>query len=229
MDTLIQDLRYTLRQLAQRPGFAAVAVVTLALGIGATTAIFSVVNAVLLRQMPYPSADRLTVLWGARGAQRPLLIPIADFNDVRARNHSFVDLGIVRVQSVNLTGGEAPDRLIGSFVTASSLELLGARTAAGRLFTESETAIGTGQQVAVLSHGVWQGRFGADPGIVGRTVILNGRPHVVIGVMAGDFHDAFAPTDVWLPITSAPNPAWFARGNANVWGIGLLKPGVSLA
>src|SRR5262247_3591687 len=145
MDTLLLDLKYAARQLASRPGFTAVAVLTLALGIGATTAIFSVADAVLLRPLPYPDAARLTVLWGARGTQRPLLFPIPDFVDWRARNHSFVDMGIVRSQSVNLTGTDKPDRLIGSFISASTLRLLGARTVLGRLFTEQETAIGAGQ------------------------------------------------------------------------------------
>ncbi|HKE91854.1 MAG TPA: ABC transporter permease [Gemmatimonadales bacterium] len=229
MDTLLQDLKYAARQLASRPGFTAVAVLTLALGIGATTAIFSVADAVLLRPLPYPDAARLTVLWGARGTQRPLLFPIPDFVDWRARNHSFVDMGIVRSQSVNLTGTDKPDRLIGSFISASTLRLLGARTVLGRLFTEQETAIGAGQQVAVISYGAWQGRFGGAPDIVGRSVSLNGRPHVVIGVTAQQFQDAFGPIEVWLPITSAPNPAWFQRGQPNVWAVALLKPDVTLA
>ena len=229
MDTLLQDLRYAIRQLAARPGFTAVAVLTLALGIGATTAIFSVADAVLLRPLPYPDAERLAVIWGARGAQRPLLFPITDFVDWRARNHSFVGMGIARVQSVNLTGTDAPDRLIGSFVTASTLRLFGAHMAVGRSFTEQETAIGAGQQVAVLAYGVWQSRFGGAPDMVGRSVTLNGRPHVVIGVTASGFQDAFGPVDVWLPITSAPNPTWFQRGQPNIWAVALLKPGVTLA
>jgi putative ABC transport system permease protein len=229
MDALLQDLKYTLRQLVSRPGFTVVAVVTLALGIGATTAIFSVADAVLLRPLPYPDAQRLTVVWGARGTQRPLLIPITDFVDLRARNHSFVDMGIARVQSVNLTGTDAPDRLIGSFVTASTLRLFGARMVLGRSFTEQETAIGAGQPVAVLSYAIWQSRFGGAPDIVGRTVVLNGRPHVVIGVTAPEYQDAFGPVDVWLPITSAPNPNWFQRGQPNVWAVALLKPGITLA
>src|SRR5512144_2922782 len=144
MEALMQDIRYALRQLAVRPGFAAVVVLTLALGFGVNTAIFSVVNAVLLRPLPYPAADRLTVVWGARNGQSPLLISVADFLDYRARNKTFEDLGLVRTQSVNLTGTDQPDRLVGSFVTASTLPMLGARTVMGRLFTAQETAQGTG-------------------------------------------------------------------------------------
>jgi len=229
MDTLLQDLRFAIRQLLKRRGFTAVIVLTLALGIGANTAIFSVVNAVLLRPLPYPAAERLAVIWGARGEQYPLLFSIADFNDYRTRNHTFEDLGLVRSQSVNLTGTDQPDRLVGSFITASTLEVLGAHTALGRLFTVQETAEGTGQPVAVLSYSAWQSRFGGDRGVLGRAITLNGRPHVVIGVTTADFQDAFGPTEVWLPITSAPNPTWFTRGQNNVWAIGRLKPGVSLA
>ena len=226
---LLQDIRYALRQLGRRPGFGAVVALTLALGIGANTAIFSVVDAVLLRPLPYPAAERLAVIWGARNGQYPLLISVADFLDYRARNRTFEDLGLVRSQSVNLTGTDRPDRLIGSFVSAGTLPILGGRAAFGRLFTPQETAQGTGQQVTVLSYAAWQSRFGGDRGILGRSIVLNGRPHVVIGVTTADFRDAFGPTDVWLPITSAPNPTWFARGQTNVWAIGRLKPGVSLA
>jgi putative ABC transport system permease protein len=228
MDTLQQDIRYALRQLARNPAFTVVAVLTLALGIGANTALFSVIDAVLLRSLPYPAARRLVVLWGTRGDQQQTLVSIPDVLEWRARNHSFEDVGIVRQQSVNLTGAEAPDRLSGEFVTASTLELLGARTALGRLFTTPETAVGAGQPVAVISWAMWRDRFGGDRHILGRTITLNGRPHVVIGVTAQTFRDPFAPVDVWLPITSAPNPTWFTRENPNVWAIARLKPGVPL-
>ncbi|HZF12788.1 MAG TPA: ABC transporter permease [Thermoanaerobaculia bacterium] len=225
---LRQDLRYTLRQMAEAPAFTAVAVLTLALAIGANTAIFSVVNAVLLRPLPYPHSDRLVVLWGARGEQQQFLLSVPDFADWRSQNHTFDDMGIVRTQSVNLTGTGSPDRLIGSFVTASTLDLFGARTARGRLFSPAETAVGTGQPVAVLSDATWRNRFGADPRIVGRTLVLNGRPHVVIGVTARDFRDPYGPAEVWLPITSAPAPSWLTREDPEVWAIGRLKPGVSV-
>jgi putative ABC transport system permease protein len=227
MDTLLHDLRFALRTLAKRPGFTLVVVLTLMLGIGATTALFSVVNAVLLRPLPYPAADRLVVLWARRGAETGRLIAIPDVLEWRARNHTLEDIGIARTQSVNLTGIDTPDRLIGNFVTASTLRLLGAHAAVGRLFTPEETALGSAQRVAVLSDGVWKTRFGRDPHIIGRSLVLNGRPHVVIGVMAPEFRDAFGPNDVWLPITSAPDSAWFTRADPEVWAIGRLRPGVS--
>ena len=229
MDPLIQDLRYAVRTLLRSPGFSLVAVLTLALGIGANTAIFSAVSAVLLRPLPYADADRLAVLWGSRGEAKQTLISIPAFHDWQARNHTFDAMGIVRSQSVNLTGTDAPDRLIGNFVTASTLQILGAHPALGRLFTPQETAQGTGQPVAVLSNAAWKTRFGGDATMVGRTLILNGQPHVVIGVTDSSFSDPFGPTDVWLPITSAPNPSWFTRAVQNIWAIGRMKPGVTAA
>jgi putative ABC transport system permease protein len=226
---LTQDLRYAARTLMKSPGFTLVAVLTLGLGIGATTAIFSVVSAVLLRPLPYPDAGRIALIWGTRGDQPQTLLSIPAFHDWEARNRSFAAMGIARMQSVNLTGTAEPDRLVGNFVTAPTLGILGARPALGRLFTPPETAEGTGQPVAVLSYAAWRTRFGGDPGIVGGTLVLNGRPHVVIGVTDSGFVDTFGPVDVWLPITSAPNRAWFTRADPNVWGVGRLKPGVTLA
>ena len=227
MDTLLQDLRYTLRTLTRRPAFTAIVVVTLMLGIGANTAIFSVVNAVLLRPLPYPHAEQLVVLWGTRPAEARLLVSIADIGDWRTRNHTLADIGLDRNQSVNLTGGGEPDRLVGSFITANTLTILGAHASRGRLFTAAETEVGKGQPVAVISDATWRGRFGSDSGIVGRTLVLNGRPHVVIGVLSSDFADPFGGSEVWLPITSAPNAAWFARGNGTAWGVARMKPGVT--
>ncbi|HEY5219085.1 MAG TPA: ABC transporter permease, partial [Gemmatimonadaceae bacterium] len=227
MDTIVQDLRYAFRTLAKRPGFTVVAVLTLMLGIGANTAIFSVVNAVLLRPLPYPATDRLAVLWGSNAQQQQLLFSVPDFEEWRARNHSFDDMGIERTQSVNLTGIDKPDRLIGDFVDSHTLRILGARTAMGRLFTDPETMIGAGQQVALISHAVWASRFGSDPHMLGRTLTLNGRPFVVVGVLAADFQDPYSGVEVYLPITSPPNPRWLTRDNPNVWAIGRMKPGVT--
>ncbi|HXY32355.1 MAG TPA: ABC transporter permease [Gemmatimonadaceae bacterium] len=230
MDTLLQDLRYAARSLGKRPMFVAIAVLTLTLGIGANTAIFSVVDAVLLRPLPFPGAQRLTTLWGQHNGEKQLdLFPIKDFEDIQARNHTFEEMGLARSQSVNLTGTEAPDRLIGEFTTASTFRLFGARAAIGRLFTDEETAEGTGQRVAVISYAVWKNRFGGDPSVVGRTLTLDGRPHVVIGVTDSAFNDPFGSAlEVWLPITSAPQANWFERGNGTIWGFGRLKPGVTL-
>jgi putative ABC transport system permease protein len=226
---LRQDVRLALRQLRNAPAFTAVAVLTLVLAIGANTAIFSAVSAVLLRPLPYPAADRLTLVWQGFGDSRRTLLTYPDLIEYRARNRTLEDIGIARTQSVNLTGGERPDRMVGCFVTANTLRLLGARAERGRLFSDVETSVGTGARVAVLSHAAWSARYGSDPRIVGRTLTLNGLPHVVIGVTTADYQDPFGPPEVWLPVTSAPNPDWLTRANASWWGLARLRPDVTPA
>src|SRR5207237_6989589 len=161
MDALRQDIRYALRTLLRHPAFALVACVTLALGIGANTAIFSVVDAVLLRPLPWPDSDRLVVVYGARGDQRTGGVAYLDYRDWREQSKSFAELGVIRGQSVNLTGGDTPDRVIGSFITASTFRLLGAAPLQGRLFTNSETEVATKEPVAVINESVWRTRFGS--------------------------------------------------------------------
>ena len=229
--TLSQDLRFTFRSLRRRPGFVAVAVLTLALGIGANTAIFSVVHAVLLSSLPYPEPDRLVAIWGSRGNERQILTAYTDIEDWRVQSRSFSGIGVIRGQSVNLTGGDTPDRVGGEFITAEAFTVLGLRAGRGRLFTPEETRPGTDAAVAVVSDAMWRGRLGSDPSVIGRTLVLNGRPSVVIGVLArGEVSPFGAVTDVWLPITGIPSgPSNFERGQRNVWGVGRLRPGVSVA
>ncbi len=227
VETLLQDIRFAGRTFVRRPGFTAVALLTLCLGIGANSAIFTLVNAVLIRPLPFVHPEQLVVIWGMSGGQRQLL-SIPDVEGMRTRARVFQEIGLMRTQSVNLTGTEQPDRLIGSFVTAETLHLLGARPALGRLFTPDETAPGRGQPVAVLSYGTWKTRFGGRPDVLGRTLLLNGRPHQVIGVTAAGLLDSYQ-SDVWIPITSAPNPAWFTRPGTTVWALGRLKPGFTPA
>nr|MBA3497402.1 ABC transporter permease [Gemmatimonadales bacterium] len=226
---LRQDIAHALRQLRRAPAFTTVALLTLVLAIGANTAIFSAVRAVLLRPLPYPHADRLAVLWARAPGEDRILISFPDLEEWRARNRTFEEIGVVRTQSVNVTGTGRPDRLLGSFVTANTLRLLGVRAAHGRLFSDAETHRGTGQRVAVLSHAAWTSRYGADPAVVGRTLALNGLPTVVIGVSGVGFQGPFGPTEVWLPVTSPPNTNWFERDNPTWWGVGRLKPGVTHA
>ena len=142
---LRQDVTLALRQLRRAPAFTAVALLTLVLAIAANTAIYSAVSAVLLRPLPYPDAGRLVVLWASVGDQDQNLVSFPDLQEWRARNRTFVDIGVVRTQSVNYTGADRPDRMVGSFVTANTLRLLGAHAAAGRLFSDDETAGGTGR------------------------------------------------------------------------------------
>lgn len=226
VDALLQDIRFAIRGFIRRPAFTAVALGTLMLGIGANTAIFTLVNALLLRPLPYAHPEQLVSIWGTSDVQKQLLMSLPDVVDLRQRNHTFSDIGVVRTISVNLTGSDRPDRVIGSFVTASTLKLLGAKTAAGRLFTDDETALGAGQQVVVLSYAAWRARFGGRGDVLGKTMILNGRPHVVIGVTAADYLDPFE-AELWLPVTSAPTREWFDRSDASVWAVGRLRPGLA--
>ena len=165
MDILFQDLRFALRSLMRRPGFTAVAAVTLALGIGANTAIFSIVDAVLIRALPYDNPNQLAFIWGSQGTQKGQGVSYADYVDWRARNHTFVEMGALRAQSVNLTGGDAPDRLIGSFVSASLFRALGTKMSQGRPFADAETEIATKTPVAIVQYEAWRSRFGADPAL----------------------------------------------------------------
>lgn len=228
MEVFSQDVRYALRALVRQPGFAIVASLTLALGIGATTSIFSVVEAVVLRPLPWPDADRLVMVYGTRGDNRGGGVVYLDYLDWREQSRSFEEMGILRGQSINLTGVEQPDRLIGSFVTASTLRLFGASTLQGRLFTDAETAVATRQPLAVISDATWRTRFGARPDMIGATVTLNGMPMTVIGIMRPDLQTVFGTPDVWLPLGYYPNRGDLdTRGRAGVMVVAKLKPGVT--
>ena len=228
MDMLLQDLRFALRALVRRPGFALVAVLTLALGIGANTAIFSVVSAVLLRPLPWPDADRLVMVYSARGSNHQLGVAYLDYLDWRRQSTSFAELGVIRGQSINLTGGDTPERIIGTFSTASTLRLLGASAAQGRLFNETETEVATRQPVAVISDAIWRSRFGAAADMVGRTLVLNGQPFTVVGILRPDFEGVLGTPDVWLPIGYYPNKGDLElRGQGGVLALGRLKAGVT--
>jgi hypothetical protein len=228
---MTQDFRYAVRTLRRTPAFTLAAVITLALGIGANTAIFSVVNAVLLSPLPYPDPDRLVAIWGARGDSRQLLTAYTDVEDWRTQSHSFDQMGVVRGMSVNLTGGETPDRLGGEFVTSQTFAVFGTEPARGRVFADQETRPGSEAAVTVLSDRMWRTRLGSDPAVIGRTLLLNGRPYTVIGVMPQGFQSPFgAVTDLWLPVTAIPSgKVNFERGVRNVFAVGRMKPGISLA
>ena len=229
MDALRQDLRFALRTLRGRPAFTLIAVLTLALGIGATTAIFSVVNAVLLRPLPWPNADRIMVIWGTRGPVTQNGVVYRDYLDWRAQSRSFDALAVMRGQSVNLTGGDQPDRVTGSFVTANMFSLLGATPAQGRFFTEQETEVGTKQPVAIITDDCWRTRFGGRPDMIGRTLVLNGVPFTVIGIARPDIVAPLGTPDVWMPIGYYPNAGDLElRGRPGVLVVGRLKQGVSV-
>ena len=234
MDAFVLDLRQALRSLAGRPGFSAVAVLTVALGVGANAAIFTLVNAALLRSLPFPDADRLAVVWAQKTEGGILTVSWPEYEDWRAQSRSFEALGAWRGQSVNLTGTGEPDRLVGSFVSGSFFEVLRARPQLGRFFRADESDPGKAAPVAVLSHLTWERRFGRDPAILGRVLVLNGQPHTVIGVAAPELGpgravlDAyFLATEVWLPAAYFPNKGGFERGQDEFIVVGRLAPSVS--
>jgi putative ABC transport system permease protein len=235
MDTLAQDVRYAVRALAQRPGFTIVAVLTIALGVGANTAIFSVVNAVLLRPLPYPDADRLVMVWTTTGSGNNAAA-WPEYVDWRAQSHSFEEMAVWRGQSVSLTGGAEPERVAGAFISASFFDVVGARPQLGRTFRPEETDPATTAPVAVISHGLWTRRFGADPGILGRTLVLNGQPRTVVGVLGPEFEPGRAPfngwfmgTEAWQPVADFPNAKGLERGQTELLVAARLRSGVTVA
>src|SRR5262245_17036707 len=183
IETLVQDLRYGARLLRKNPGFTLIAVVTLALGIGANTAIFSVVHALTLRPLPYHEPDRLALMSReGRNAIRRMAISYPSFNDWRERAQSFEGMASSRNQSFNLTGVERAARLRGQMVTWNFFQLLGIQPQLGRLFVSEDDRYGA-PRTAILSHGMWLEKFGGDAGIIGRELALDGDPYEVIGVL----------------------------------------------
>ncbi len=231
MDILFQDLRFAARGLLRRPAFTVVAAATIALGIGANAAIFSVVDAVLIRPLPYVQPDQLTLVWGTQGTQSNQGVVYADYIDWHRLNHTFADLGAFRGQSVNLTGSDTPDRLVGAFVSSSFLRVINARLDRGRLFSDVETDVATKAPVAIVSHETWATRFGSDPALLGKPITLNGTTFTIIGITSPNMPvPLFAPPpDVMLPIGYYPNAHGLDRGTRGISVVGRLKPGISVA
>lgn len=228
METFVQDVRYAWRTLWQSRAFAVAAVAALALGIGANTAIFSVLNTVLLRPLPYPDPERLVMLLNVSPQGSGPAASPTKFNFWRAERDVLQDVSAYRFSVVNLTEGE-PEQLASAHVSADFFRLLGAPVAVGRTFTAAEDLPGGGR-VAVLSQGFWTRRFGSDPGAVGRTMLLNGEAYEVIGVLGAFDTEAIAgssrPPDVWLPFQIDPNSVM--QGHFFLTA-GRLRPGVQLA
>jgi predicted permease len=228
MTTLIQDLRYGLRMLAKNPGFTAVALLTLALGIGANTAIFSVVNGVLLRPLPYPEPGRLMLVYERSREFGHLSVAYPNFLDWRRENHSFTDIAAFRGDDFNFTGSGQPEHLGGEFVSASLLPVLGVNPMLGRNFLPQEDRQGAGG-VVILTYGLWKSRFGADPNILGKTMTLNGRNYKVIGVLPSEFRFR-GQAELYVPLAQGPSVELNDREThpgLNV--VGRLKPDVTMA
>jgi putative ABC transport system permease protein len=223
---MLNDIQYGLRQLIKNPGFTFVAAFTLALGIGANTAIFSVVNAVLLRPLPYPHSEQLVRVFGSQPQLALAPSSPANFLEWKEENQVFERIGTYVGQGFNLLGGDKPERVIGARISADLLQLLGVQPAVGRLFTNDEDQEGRGQ-VVILSHDFWRSRFGGDPNTIRQTITLNGRPYTVIGVMPTGFAFPSTRTQVWVPI--AFNGAERKTRDTNfIDVIARLKPGVSI-
>ncbi|HEU6450442.1 MAG TPA: ABC transporter permease [Gemmatimonadaceae bacterium] len=212
IENALQDLRYAVRGLRRGPGFTLVAVLTLALGIGATTTIYSIVNAVVLRPLPFRTPERLVRVWDINPHGGDFSTSDATYLDLRERNRSFAQVAAFSEtkRSAVLTGGCAPattvcepQRLESSAVTSSIFPLLGIAPAIGRTFTTMEDRPGGDNNVVVIGHDLWEHRFASDPGIIGRTIVLDGRSHTVVGVMPPGF--AFpTPTSLWVPLVLNP-------------------------
>src|SRR5262245_50255303 len=199
MSILISDLRYGFRILVRSPGFALVAIATLALGIGANTAIFSVVNALLIRPLPYPQSNRLVMVWQdmrARGGPAAEWATPGAYADWK---NSGIFSGAAAVQGWQpaLTGAGDPEPLVGEQVTKEYFDVLGVAPALGRTFRPEED-VPNAPRVVILGDGVWQRRFNRDPGVIGRVITLGGEPHEIIGVMPRDFRPAIIATaEIW--------------------------------
>src|SRR5215218_3968741 len=187
METFLQDVRYGVRVLAKNKGFTAVAVLTLALGIGANTAIFSVVNDLLLRPLPYGDADRVVMLWEVTPSGRHMnTTSRANFRQWRAQGSSFEGMAAFTDQRLNLTGAGEPEEVAAQFATPDLFKVLGVEPLHGRVLADEDGL--QGSSGVVLSYGFWKRRFGGDPGLVGKPITLNGEPFNVVGVMPPSFH-----------------------------------------
>ncbi len=226
MDSLLQDFRYAWRALINKPGFLTVAALTLAIGIGANIAIFSTVNALLLRPYPFPQLDSLVLVKaGSDSVDDQRQFSPADFVDLRHEVQSFSGIAAYRGGDFNLKTGERIESVVGYAVTANLLDLVGARAAEGRIFAAGEDQPGN-DQTALISYGFWQRRFGGNPKLLGQTIQVNGRTYSIAGIMPDKFNFPLA-AQVWIPLALDPQQQT-ERGTLSLTVLGRLKPGVTL-
>src|SRR5215211_4673739 len=229
MESLLKDIRYAVRGLLKRPGFTVIALVTLALGIGANTAIFSVVNAVLLRPLPFRNPDQLVIVWeDATFAGFPRNTPApANYVDWKTQNQSFVDMAASYETSFNLTGDGEPERVAAYSVNSNFFPLFGVQPLLGRSFSDEEDRPGA-NKVAVLSYSLWQSRYGGDRQILNRDIQLNGEKHTVVGVMPASFQFFESDVRLWVPL-ALDQEDLANRGGHFLKVVARLKPGVTIA
>ena len=224
LSAFVQDLAYAVRVLAARPSFTAVAIVTLALGIGANTALFSVLNAVILAPLPFPEPDRLVMLWeqDADDPSRLLIVSAPNFQDWTAQSTSCASTAIWEEERFNIAGTPEPEQVHGLRISSSAFEMLGVRPQLGRAFTRDEDE--PGHDVAIISDALWKRRYAADPSIVGRTIRMNGRPFEIVGVMPAAFRFTQQRHAVWVPIQFTEQDRY--RASHSFYAAARLKPGV---
>ncbi|MEP6707206.1 MAG: ABC transporter permease [Pyrinomonadaceae bacterium] len=229
MESLLRDIKFAVRSLSKRPGFTAVAVLTLALGIAANTTIFSTEDALVLHPFSFPNQERLLVLWEqnlAIGNVRGSVAP-GNFTDWREQNQTCEQLVAIEQRSFDVADGSHPERFPGYGVTQGFFDALGVKAAHGRTFLPEENEPGH-EQVVILKHSFWQQHFGGDPSIVGKTITLNRQAFTVVGVMPADFNYPYNGGEMWAPLLFDKNEL-HNRGNHYLRIIGLLKPGVTVA
>ncbi|HXI93357.1 MAG TPA: ABC transporter permease, partial [Blastocatellia bacterium] len=227
METLLQDVRYAIRMLLKKPGFTAVVVITLALGIGANTAIFSVVNGVLIQPLPFKEPDRLVAVReiNPKFSNDPIGASFPNFTDWKEHNQVFEQMAGFRVQYFTLTGEDEPLRVTAQCVSSVFFPMLGAEAVLGRTFLPEEEKTGHRKSV-VLSHDFWQRRFGGDPVVLDRTLTLDGSQFTVVGVMPAGFR-FLKDADLWTPL-DVPAPLQQLRGARFLQVVARLRPGMSL-
>jgi predicted permease len=228
---LLQDLRYALRQLRKNPSFTVIAVITLALGIGANTVIFSVVNGVLLSPLPFPRAEQLVGLHENKPNFEGGSLSYPNFRDWQKDNHTFSSMAISRTYAFSLTGSGEAEQVVGCFVSSDFFPILNVNPIIGRTFAQGEDEVGAGP-VALISADLWRRKFSSAAGILGKNITLDGKSYAVVGVVPASFHliiPGFHDGDVYVPIGQWSNPLLLKRGaGLGIHGIGRLKPGVTV-
>jgi putative ABC transport system permease protein len=229
MGTFLQDLRYGVRMLAKHPGFTIVAVLAIALGIGANTTIFSCVNALLLHPFSFANQDRLMKIWERLpdGAVKRSSVAPGNYADWRDRNQVFEQMAAFSPRAFNLTDGDEPERVAGARVTPSFFTVLGVSAAQGRTFSDEEGQLGH-EQVALIKQSLWERRFASDPNAIGRQIMVDGKSYTIIGVLAPDFSFPLNGSEVWIPLALDPKEQ-LERGSHYLQILGLLKPGITKA
>ncbi len=231
LEALRRDLRFAARMLVKNRGVTLIAIVTLALGIGANAAVFSVIDAVLLRPFPFPKSDQICFVWktdAARGADRQIVSP-AEFLDWREQSHSFAELSAWQTWFSTLTGTGSPDQVWGVHTSANYFDLLGVQAEHGRTFLPEEDQPGR-DQVVVLTHGLWQRRYGGDASLLNRSILIDGKPYTVIGILPARYDHVYGTAreyDLWMPMTLARDQA--SRKVDSLIVYGRLRDGVTVA